>query len=110
MGLKPGPLDQQASAKSTELPGAPPYRSIRDAQAVLITSLSHMHLSGYVKDLLCKCTMLTAMMHRLTRVLFGHTFKKITVSGKPNQSQKCCEVRDVSNAQADLSLRHSHVL
>ena len=37
-------------------------------------------------------------------------FPKINVSGKQNQSQKRCEARDVSNAQADLSLRHSHVL
>ena len=48
-------------------------------------------------------------MRRLTRVLFDHTFPQINVSDKQNQSQKRCEARDVSNAQADLSLRHSHV-
>ena len=37
-------------------------------------------------------------------------FPQMNVSGKQNQSQKRCEARDVSIAQADLSLRHSHVL
>ena len=37
-------------------------------------------------------------------------FPQINVSGKQNQSQKRCEARDVSNAQTELSLRHSHVL
>ena len=37
-----------------------------------------MHLSGNAKDLLYKCTILTVMMCRLTRVLFGHTFRKLT--------------------------------
>ena len=69
-----------------------------------------MHLSSDAKDLLNKCTILTAMMRRLTRVLFGHTFRKLTFSGKQNQSQKRFEAKDVSNAQTDLSLRHSHVL
>ena len=46
-------------------------------QAVLITSFSHMHLSSDAKELLYKCTLLTAMMRRLTRVLFGHTFSKL---------------------------------
>ena len=31
-------------------------------------------------------------------------FPQINVSGKQNQSEKRCEARDVSNAQADLSL------
>ena len=44
-------------------------------EAVLITFFSHIHLSGDAKDLLYKCTILTAMMRRLTRVLFGHTFR-----------------------------------
>ena len=74
-----------------------------------MTSFSHMHLSSDVKDLLNKCTILNATMRRLTRVLFDHTFPQINVSDKQNQSQKRCEARDVSNAQADLSLRHSHV-
>ena len=52
--------------------------TIRDAEAVLITSFSHMHLSSDAKDLLNKCTILTAMMCRLTRLLFGHTFRKLT--------------------------------
>ena len=43
-------------------------------------SFSYMHLSGDAKDLLNKCTILTniltTMMRRLTRVLFGHTFRK----------------------------------
>ena len=34
----------------------------------------------------------------------------MNISGKQNQSQKRCEARDVSNAQTDVSLRHSHVL
>ena len=37
-------------------------------------------------------------------------FPQINVSGKQNQPQKRCEARDVSNAQANLSLLHSHVL
>ena len=37
-------------------------------------------------------------------------FPQINASGKQNQSQKRCEAKDVSNAQTDLSLRHSHVL
>ena len=37
-----------------------------------------MHLSSDAKDLLYKCTILTAMMRRLTRVLFGPTFRKLT--------------------------------
>ena len=50
----------------------------------------------------------TAMVRRLSLVL--PYFPQINVSGKQNQSQKHYEARDVSNAQADLSLRHSHVL
>ena len=69
-----------------------------------------MHLSSDAKDLLNKCSILTAMMRRLTRVVFSHTFRKLTFSGKQNQSQKRFEARDVSNALTDLSLRHSHVL
>ena len=34
----------------------------------------------------------------------------INVLGKQSQSQKRYEVRDVSNAQTDLSLHHSHML
>ena len=37
-----------------------------------------MHLSSDAKDLLYKCTTLTAMTRRLTRVCFGHTFRKLT--------------------------------
>ena len=37
-----------------------------------------MHLSSDAKDLLYKCTILTAMTRRLTRVCFGHTFRKWT--------------------------------
>ena len=33
----------------------------------------------------------------------------MNISGKQNQSHKRCEARDVSNAQTDFSLRHSHV-
>ena len=59
------------------------YRSsststIRDAMTVLITSFSHMHLASDAKDLLNKCTIPTALMRRLTRVVFGHTFRKLT--------------------------------
>ena len=49
-------------------------------------------------------------MRRLTRVLFGHTFRKLTFQVNKIQLQKRCEARDVSNAQTDLSVRHSHVL
>ena len=46
------------------------------------------------------------MMRRLTRVLFGHTFRKLTLQvNKITESQRRCEARDVSNAQTDLSLR-----
>ena len=69
-----------------------------------------MDLSGDAKDLLYKCTKQTAMMRRLTRVLFGHTFRKLTFQVNRIQLQKRCEARDVSNAQTILSLRHSHVL
>ena len=67
-----------------------------------------MYLSGDAKDLLYKCTILTAMMRRLTRY-FPHVFKFL---GKQNKSQRKTMLfvaRHVSNAQADLSLRHSHV-
>ena len=37
-----------------------------------------MHISSDAKDLLYKCTILTAMTRRLTRVCFGHTFRKWT--------------------------------
>ena len=37
-----------------------------------------MHLSSDAKDLLYKCSILTAMRGRLTSVLFGHTFRKLT--------------------------------
>ena len=37
-------------------------------------------------------------------------FRQINVSGKQNQSQKRCKAKNVSNAQTELSLRHSHVL
>ena len=49
------------------------------------------------------------MMRRLTRY-FPHLFKFL---GKQNKSQRktlLFEARYESNAQADLSLRHSHVL
>ena len=69
-----------------------------------------MHISRDAKDLLNKCTILTAMMRRLTRVLFGHTLRQLTFSGKQNQWQKSFEAKDVSNAQTDLSLRHAHML
>ena len=67
-----------------------------------------MHLSSDDKDLLNKCTILTAMIGRLTRLLFGHTFRKLAF--QVNTINQINEARDVSNAQADLSLRHSHVL
>ena len=44
----------------------------------LITSFPHMHLSGDAKHLVYKCNILTVMMRRLTRVLFGHSFRKLT--------------------------------
>ena len=42
-------------------------------------------------------------------ILFWAYFPQMNISGKQNQSQKRCEARDVSNAQTDVSLRHSHV-
>ena len=69
-----------------------------------------MHLSSDAKDLLVyKCTILTAMMRRLTSLFLSYVLQ-INVSCKQNQSQKRCEARDISNAQTDLSLRHTHVL
>ena len=44
-------------------------------------------------------------MRRLTGVLFGHTFHKLTLNHKTLR----CEARDVSNAKADLTLGQSHV-
>ena len=53
-----------------------------------------MYLSGDAKDLLYKCTILTAMMRRLTRVLFGHTFGKLTFKvNKINHKKRCCMKR-----------------
>ena len=69
-----------------------------------------MHLSGDAKDLLYKYTILIAMMRRLTRFLFGHTFRKLTFKVNKSQKTLLCEARNVPNVQADLSLRHSHVL
>ena len=69
-----------------------------------------MHLSSDAKDLLNKCTILTAVMRRLTRVLFGQTFRKLLFQVNKINLKKRCEAREVSNAQADLSLRHSHML
>ena len=66
-----------------------------------------MHLSSDAKDLLYKRTILTAMTRRLS--LFWSYFPQMNISGKQNQSQKRCEARDVSNAQTDVSLRHSHM-
>ena len=43
-----------------------------------------MHLSSNPEDLLYKCTILTAMMRRLTRILFGHTFSKLTFQVNKN--------------------------
>ena len=37
-------------------------------------------------------------------------FPQINISGKQNQSQKRCEARGVSSAQADLSLRHARAI
>ena len=69
-----------------------------------------MHLSSDAKDLLNKCSILTAMMRRLTSVLFGHTFRKLTFQVNKINHKNRCETKDISNAQTDLSLRHSHVL
>ena len=66
-----------------------------------------MHFSSDAKDLLYKCTILNAMMRRQS--LFWSYFPQMNISGKQNQSQKRCEARDVSNAQTNVSLRHSHV-
>ena len=46
-----------------------------------------MHLSGDATHLLFKCTILTAMMRRLTSLVWSY-FPQISVSGKQNQSQK----------------------
>ena len=71
-----------------------------------------MHFLGDAKDLLYKCTILAAMMRRPIRVLFGHTFCKSTFGVNKINHKKTLlyEARDVSNAQVNLSLRHSHVL
>ena len=69
-----------------------------------------MHFSSDAKDLLNKCTILTAMMRRLTRVVFGHTFRKLTFQVNNIKHKKRCEEKDVSNGQAALRFRHSHVL
>ena len=66
-----------------------------------------MHLSGNAKDLLYKCTILTAMMRRLTRVLFCHSLRKLTFQINKINHKKA---RDVSDGQTELSLCHSHVL
>ena len=68
-----------------------------------------MHLSSNAKDLLYKCTIQTMMMRRLPESVLPY-LSQMNVSGKQNQSQKRCEARDVSNAQTDVCLRHSHVL
>ena len=44
------------------------------------------------------------------RSLVWSYFPQINVSGKQNQSQKRCEAEDISNAQTDLILGHSHML
>ena len=67
-----------------------------------------MHLSSDAKDLLNKCTNCDDV--QTDHSLVWSYFPQINVSGKQNQSQKRCEAGDVSNAQTDLSLRHSHVL
>ena len=76
--VKPGTARSAGQHLTNWAPGAPTHQSIRDAQAVLITSFSHMHLSSDAKDLLYKCSILTAMMRRLTSILFCHTFRKLT--------------------------------
>ena len=69
-----------------------------------------MYLSGDAKDLLYKCTILTAQTYQS---LVWSNFPQVNVKGKQNKSQKktlLCEAMNVSNAHADLSLHHSHVL
>ena len=61
-----------------------PHRSIKEdlseAQAILITYFSNMHLLGDANNLLhvYRCTILTARMCKLTGVLFGPTAHKLT--------------------------------
>ena len=68
-----------------------------------------MYLSGDAKDLLYKCTILTAQTYQS---LVWSNFPQVNVKGKQNKSQKTllCKAMNVSNAHADLSLHHSHVL
>ena len=68
-----------------------------------------MYLSGDAKDLLYKGTILTAQTYQS---LVWSNFPQVNVKGKQNKSQKTLlsEAMNVSNAHADLSLHHSHVL
>ena len=59
-----------------------------------------MHLSSDAKYLLYKCVIITAMMRRLTNLVWSY-FPQINVSGK--QIQKRCEARDVSNAKTEFA-------
>ena len=67
-----------------------------------------MHLSSDAKDLLYKIYA-NCDDAQTDQSLFWSYFPQMSISGKQNQSQKRCEARDVSNAQTDVSLRHSHV-
>ena len=72
----PGPLCQQASAKPTELPKLLhiDHKGMRRLFWLLPFQACIFQAT---KVLLYKCTILTAMMHRLTRVLFCHSFRKL---------------------------------
>ena len=67
-----------------------------------------MHLSSDAKDLLYKIYT-NCDDAQTDQSLFWSYFPQMSISGKQNHSQKRCEARDVSNAQTDVSLRHSHV-
>ena len=67
-----------------------------------------MHLSSDAEDLLYKiCT--NCDDAQTDQSLFWSYFPQMSISGKQNQSQERCEARNVSNAQTDVSLHHSHV-
>ena len=68
-----------------------------------------MHLSSDAKHLLNKYHT-NCDDAQTDQSLVWSYFPQINVSGKQIRSQKGCGARDVSNVQADFSLRHSHVL
>ena len=106
VGLKPGTARLEGQRKATEL-----SISINKGCAGCSDYFLFTHAP-------CKRRLrFTISMHHTNcddvqtdQSLFWSYFPQMNVSGKQNQSQKRCEARDVSNAQTDVSLRHSYVL